>query len=144
MLNDPKLTNKYTTSKYNPIGKSTDEGFHCLTLVTDWMKNVLESDLEYGDKIVGDITWDNVNALYDENPDGIYDEVEKALMEYVYIISINELRKGDLLCVKILKRKVPVVYVGMGKILLATPNGVKVMSLKKFKIIKAYRVYDKQ
>ena len=144
MLNDPKLTNKYTNAKYNPVGKSCEEGFHCLTLVTDWMKNVLNSELEYGDKIVGDITWDNVNALYEENPDDIYDKVEEALSEYMYVIPNNEIMKGDLLGIKIMKRSVPVVYVGMGKILLATPKGVKVMNLKNFEILRAYRVYDKQ
>lgn len=136
-------TDKYTGIKFKENGISKDEGFNCLSMALDFCKEELDLDYDFDEKIIGDISWDNVVKLFHENPKEIFNELEKHFLNYCEIIPPHQMIKGDSLSVDFGDGiKVPCVFVGNNKVLVTTKKGVKVISLKGKKVIDVYRIKD--
>ena len=133
-------TDKYTKIGFNEEGVFKEDGFNCLSLVVDFCKSELDLDYNYDEKIVDNITWKNVFKLFNDNPDVVFEKVEKYFLNWFDSIPPHQMRKGDILIGKLQGRKFPCVFVGNNKIMVAVRDkNVKVISLKGIPIINIYR-----
>lgn len=156
------VTDKYTGLDFTSNGTSEAEGFNCLSLCLAFCKNELDMPYDFDDKIVDDISWDNLIDMFKNNPKRIFNELEHYFLNYYDIIPPHEMRKGDVIVIDNGDNtKSPCVFVGNNKILVATKeklkvkiknkdnefislkNGVKVVDLNGIGIFNVYRVRKK-
>jgi hypothetical protein len=125
--------------KYNPKGKTFEEGLHCYTIIVHYL-NLLGYNFNFNKHIIGDLTQDNINEKWKEDPA----RVVNLCLEYFSSISrevpITQMKLGDVLIVQINKNIIPTIYCGGNKIFTMLEQGTVRLNLNKFKILSCHRV----
>lgn len=123
---------------YNPKGTTFEEGLHCYTIIVHYL-NLLGYDFNFNDHIIGDLTQDNINEKWKENPKRVVDLCLKYFSSISREVKLTEIKVGDVLIVEIRGDILPSIYCGNGKVFMMLEQGTVRMPLHRFKVLSCHR-----
>lgn len=137
-FNWTEIFSQLECDKYNPQGKTIEEGLHCFTLILQYLK-ITGHDVSFENELLDGYTHQNINERWNQDQLAAIKMCERYFAPVVHKISISDLKVGDMMVVQARNRYIPGIYCGNGKLFTMLEEGTVRINLALTKIVSVFR-----